>query len=128
MMSVYLDKDDKVVYMAQGPTIPTSYKDMLVHQEAFVRHLHRKLDPNTPGIEDLKDPGSIVAQALLNKLALEGPDALEDAKNDPNMIKLLDGLYDSADAYYEEKAALEAKVAEEEKRNQGNNDSFFGSF
>ncbi|KAH7052686.1 hypothetical protein BKA57DRAFT_435862 [Linnemannia elongata] len=118
MMSVYLDEDDNVVYMAQGPTVPTSYKDMLVQQEAFVRHLHRKLDPNTPGIEDLKDPGSILAQALLNKLALEGPDALEEAKNDVTMVKLLDGLYDSVDDYYEEKAALEAKVAEEEKENE----------
>ncbi|KAF9544410.1 hypothetical protein EC957_012114 [Mortierella hygrophila] len=117
-MSVYLDKDDKVVYMVQGSTVPTSYKDMLVHQDAFVRNLHLKLDPNTPGIEDLKDPGSIVAQVLLNKLALEGPDALEDAKNDPSMVKILDGLYDSADEYYEEKAKLEAKVAEEEKQNQ----------
>ncbi|KAG9066734.1 hypothetical protein KI688_012643 [Linnemannia hyalina] len=97
-MSVYLDKDGKVVRL--------------------VRNLRRKLDPNTPGIEDLKDPGSMVAQVLLNKLALEGPDALEDAKNDPNMVKILDGLYDSAYKYYEEKARLEAEVAEEEKQNQ----------
>ena len=65
MMSVYLDKDDKVVYMAQDVTVPTSYNDMLVHQEAYIRHLHHKLGPNTPGIEVLKDSGSIVAQALL---------------------------------------------------------------
>ncbi|KAF9153518.1 hypothetical protein BG015_003253 [Linnemannia schmuckeri] len=90
--SVYLDKGGKVVYMAQGPTVPTPYKDMLVL------------------IEDLKDAGSTMAQFLLNKLALEGPDALEDAKNDPNMIMLLDGLFGSASGYYEERAALEAKV------------------
>ncbi|KAG0273222.1 hypothetical protein BGZ96_004945, partial [Linnemannia gamsii] len=116
MFSVYLDKDDKIMYMAQGPTVPTSYKDMMVHQEAYLRHLYRKLDPNTPGIEDLKDPGSIVAQHVLNELALQGPDALEDAKNDPNMVKMLDGLYDSADEFFAKKADLEAKVAEEEKQ------------
>lgn len=112
--SVYLDKDDKIVYMAEGTTVPTSYKDMLVHQEAYLRHLYRKLDPNTPGIEDLKDPGSIVAQHVLNELALQGPDALEKAKNDPNIVKMLDGLYDSADEFLEKKTELEAKVAQED--------------
>jgi hypothetical protein len=116
MFSVYLDKDDKIMYMAQGPTVPTSYKDMLVHQDAYLSHLHRKLDPNTPGIEDLKDPGSIVAQHVLNQLALQGPDALEEAKNDPNMVKLLDGLYDSADEFFEKKAELEIKAAQEERQ------------
>ncbi|KAF8945318.1 hypothetical protein BGZ47_002911 [Haplosporangium gracile] len=88
VMLMYLDKDDKVVHMTQGLIIPTSYKNMLVHQDAFVRHFHRKLNPDTPGIEEMKDPCSIVAQFVLNNLALEDPDALKDAKNDPNMIAL----------------------------------------
>ncbi|KAG0279704.1 hypothetical protein BGZ95_000433 [Linnemannia exigua] len=112
--SVYLDKDDKIMYLAQGSSVPTSSKDVLSQTEAYVRHLNRKLDPNTPGIEDLKDPGSIVAQLLLNQLALQGPDVLEDAKNNPDIVRLLDSLYDSADDFFKQKQDLEAKVLKEE--------------
>ncbi|KAK3833640.1 MAG: hypothetical protein J3R72DRAFT_228694 [Linnemannia gamsii] len=112
--SVYLDKDDKIMYLAQGSSIPTSNRDVLGQTEAYVRHLNRKLDPNTPGIEDLKDPGSIVAQLLLNQLALQGPDALEEAKNNPDIVRLLDALYDSADDFFKQKQDLEAKVVKEE--------------
>ncbi|KAF9094696.1 hypothetical protein BGX23_001701 [Mortierella sp. AD031] len=107
--SVFLDDDEKVVHLAQGMSVPTSYKDELSHMNALVRSLQRKLDPNTPGIEDLQDPGSIAAQYMLNPT---------NAKNNPVMVSLLDGLYDTADEYFKNKAELEAKVAEEEKQAQ----------
>ncbi|KAF9900917.1 hypothetical protein EC991_006724 [Linnemannia zychae] len=117
--SVYLDKDDKILYLTQGPSVPSSYKDVLNQLNAQVRHMQRKLDPNTPGIEDLKDPGSIGAQMILNDLAIKGPDALDNARNDPTMLQMFDILYDSADDFFAKKADLEAKVAAEEKAEAG---------
>ncbi|KAF9922283.1 hypothetical protein FBU30_007613 [Linnemannia zychae] len=119
--SVMLDKDDKIVYVILGSTVPTSARDVLNHQEAYVRYLRKKLDPNTPDIDELNDPGSIAAQMILNDIALKGVTALEDAKNDPNMIRLLDGLYDSTEEYFNSIAELEARATQEETEAKSNN-------
>jgi len=114
MFSAYSDEDDNVLYQVVGEDIPTSAVHEKMHMDKFTRGILSLLDPNTPGLEDIKDPFSALAQDMLNDIAMRGPSASEDAKKDEGTIRMLHGLYEASGHFEELMADLDESVAEEE--------------
>ncbi|KAF8986236.1 hypothetical protein BGZ46_007767 [Entomortierella lignicola] len=79
-----------------------------------------KLDPNIPGIEDIKVSSAAVAQLLMTDIAMKGPNALEDVKKDYSFVKALDSAYEGSQKYKSFVVELNEKVSQEEKQKQQN--------
>ncbi|KAI7824142.1 hypothetical protein BC939DRAFT_450719 [Gamsiella multidivaricata] len=114
LFSVYLDKDDKVLYSVPGTNVPSSWKDVKNINDAISKAIIAKLDPKTTGIEDIKDPNAAMAQFILNSIAIQGSDALEEAKKNPALMSALDAAYEASRSWGDYIKDLEGKVAAEE--------------
>ncbi|KAI8597125.1 hypothetical protein EDD21DRAFT_386266 [Dissophora ornata] len=114
MFSVYLDKENKVLYSVPGTNVPTSWKEVKNVQNAIARAVISKLDPSMPGVEDIKDPNAAMVQLILNSIAMQGPEAMEEAKKDPVLMDALDAAYEASKEWEEMQADLDVKIAQEE--------------
>ncbi|KAG0351581.1 Rho GTPase protein rac1 [Podila minutissima] len=97
--SVLFDKAGEPACVIPGTTVPVHPRDCVTHMDAMNQLMIDSLDPNTPGIEDIHDMGATMIQSLLNSLALEGPGALELAKSNPIVVKMLDSMYEISQNY-----------------------------
>ncbi|KAF9110074.1 hypothetical protein BGX27_006826 [Mortierella sp. AM989] len=118
LFSVYLDEDDNVLYSVLGPNVPSSWKDVMNVSNMVTNSLLGKLDPNTPGTKDIKDPGAAMAQLILNNIAMQGPHALEDARNNPILVATLDSAYEASLNWGDVLADLNERVKEEEEEKE----------
>ncbi|KAF9554599.1 hypothetical protein BGW38_009305, partial [Lunasporangiospora selenospora] len=113
--SVLLDKDGNVVHQVFGTNVPKDSREVKMYLEQYLKNLIAQLDPNTPGIEDIKDPAMAMAQIILNSIAeAGGPDALEMAKKNPDIIKVMDEAYASSKVYEQELKKLDEMIAKED--------------
>ncbi|KAF9427967.1 hypothetical protein BGZ94_003733 [Podila epigama] len=101
LYSALLSPAGEVVCVVPGRNVPANPQECLLFNDGLVQVLIDSLDPNTPGIEDIHDPGAALIQSVLNELALQGPGALEAAKHDPVVVNILDALYESSQQYNE---------------------------
>lgn len=116
LFSVSLDKENNVVYSVPGINVPTSWRQVKNVNDALAEVVISKLDPNTPGIEDIKDPNEAMAQLILNNIAMKGPGALEEAKKTPMLVNALDAAFEASKNWDKEMAELDAKVNKEEEK------------
>lgn len=114
LWSAYLDENDNILYQTMGDDIPTS----ALHEKMYLQHFFKQvaslLDPNTPGLEDVKDPFSVMAQGYLNNIAMDGPAALENAKKNTVTMGILDALYEASAKFDELMEDLDEAIAEEQ--------------
>ncbi|KAF9347228.1 hypothetical protein BGX26_001276 [Mortierella sp. AD094] len=121
LFSVCLDEDDNVLYSVPGTNVPTSWRDVRNMNDIIASAMISKLDPNTPGIEDIKDPSAAMAQLILNNIAMQGPHALEEAKKNPALVETLDNAYEASQNWEDIVAELDERVAEEDEQRKGQN-------
>ncbi|KAG0344352.1 hypothetical protein BG004_004549 [Podila humilis] len=100
-ISVLLDTEGRTVCEVMGTNVPASPRECVAHTDAMNQMFIDQLDPATPGLEEIRDFNAAGVQYLLNALALKGPEALESAKKNPIIVKLLDQMYESSQKYAE---------------------------
>ncbi|KAG0012840.1 hypothetical protein BGZ82_002399 [Podila clonocystis] len=96
--SVLFDKAGEPVCVVPGTTVPVHPRDCIAHMDAMNQLAIDSLDPNTPGIEDIHDMGAAMIHIL--------PGALEAAKSDPFVVKMLDTMYDTSQNYEKGRQAM----------------------